>query len=35
VLALVTWNVSAIGVLWAVTVVGVLVCGLLFHAFRD
>ena len=34
-LALVTWSVNAIGVLWAVTVVGVLVCGLLFRAFRD
>jgi hypothetical protein len=34
-LALVTWNVNAIGILWAVTVLGVLVCGLLFLAFRE
>ena len=31
----VTWSLSAVGVLWAVTVLGVLVCGLLFLAFRD
>jgi len=35
VLAQVAWNVDAIGVLWAVTVLGVLVCGLLFLAFRE
>lgn len=35
VLAQVAWNVDAISVLWAVTVLGVLVCGLLFLAFRE
>jgi hypothetical protein len=34
-LTLVAWSMNAIGVLWAVTVLGVLVCGLLFLAFRD
>jgi hypothetical protein len=29
------WSVNAIGLLWAVTVLGVLVCGLLYLAFRD
>jgi hypothetical protein len=31
----VAWNVNVIDLLWAVTVLGVLVCGLLFLAFRD
>ena len=35
VLAQVAWNVDPISVLWAVTVLGVLVCGILFLAFRD
>jgi hypothetical protein len=35
VLAQVAWSVDAIGLLWAVTVLGVLVCGLLFLAFRE
>lgn len=31
----VAFSANAITVLWAVTVVGILVCGLLFLAFRD
>ena len=34
-IAQVTWTVNAIAVLWVVTVLGILVCGLLFLAFRD
>ena len=34
-LAQVMWDANAVAVVWGLTVLGVLVCGLQFLAFRD